>query len=148
MGRYSNYQYALILSLAGYGLPMLLVSLTKLLSASWCSLPKVLGKDALCVYKSMPSEKTIKYIYSNNIYIYIYTKVIFIFIYIHFINLFFMFVLLYIYILSIYFYVCTFVFMSLWHHNLINLKSKVFIPNRFLWTFLYLKIKLDYHFHL
>ena len=27
MGRYSNYQYALILSLAGYGLPMLLVSL-------------------------------------------------------------------------------------------------------------------------
>ena len=50
-------------------------------------------------------------------------------------------VLLYIH-LSIYFYVCTFVFMSLWHHNLINLKSKVFR------TFLYLKIKLDYHFYL
>ena len=108
MGRYSNYQYALILSLAGYGLPMLLVSLY------------------LFYNKRNRSVLTIGGI----------------FIYIHFINLFFMFVLLYIYILSIYFYVCTFVFMSLWHHNLINLKSKVFIPNRFLWTFLYLKIKI------
>ena len=99
-------------------------------------------RRTLCIQKYAQWENKKKYIESNNIYIYIYTKVIFIFIYIHFINLFFMFVLLYIYILSIYFYVCTFVFMSLWHHNLINLKSKVFIPNRFLWTFLYLKIKI------